>query len=345
MDHTSRTVILATSAFLTFSNPAKANDHLNVLASIKPIHSLVSMVMGDLGTPEVLVKGAASPHTYSLTPSQAQDLQNADLIFWVGPDLEGFLQKPLATIGETAKRVQLTKISGLDQLEFREGGAFEGHGHDDHDEDDHDEDGHDDHDEDGHDDHDEDGHDDHDEDGHDDDHGHGAHSLDPHIWLSPKNTKVMLAHIAHMLGDLDPGNAATYDANADAAALAVDDLASEIKTALAPYGQEGFLLFHDAYQYFENEFGLNASGAIAINPEVMPGAKRIAEIRELIARSDIKCVFSEPQFESKIVNVVIEGTGKKSVVIDPLGASLEPGKDLYRQLMMAMKTSFQQCLE
>ncbi|MDB2325245.1 zinc ABC transporter substrate-binding protein [Alphaproteobacteria bacterium] len=324
MNHTSRTVILATSAFLTFSNPAKANDHLNVLASIKPIHSLVSMVMGDLGTPEVLVKGAASPHTYSLTPSQAQDLQNADLIFWVGPDLEGFLQKPLATIGETAKRVQLTKISGLDQLEFREGGAFEGHGHDDHDED---------------------GHDDHDEDGHDDDHRHGAHSLDPHIWLSPKNTKVMLAHIAHMLGDLDPGNAATYDANADAAALAVDDLASEIKTALAPYGQEGFLLFHDAYQYFENEFGLNASGAIAINPEVMPGAKRIAEIRELIARSDIKCVFSEPQFESKIVNVVIEGTGKKSVVIDPLGASLEPGKDLYRQLMMAMKTSFQQCLE
>ena len=105
------------------------------------------------------------------------------------------------------------------------------------------------------------------------------------------------------------------------------------------------MLDHDAYQYFENEFGLNGIGAIAINPDVMPGANRIDEIRELNTRSDLKCVFSEPQFESKFVNVVIEGTGKKSVVIDPLGASLEPGKDLYRQLMMAMKTSFQQCLE
>ena len=314
-----------------------AQDKLYVLSSIKPVHSLVAMVTGDLANSEIIVKGAASPHTYALAPAQARDIQRADAIFWVGEDLEAFLEKPLATIGARATLIELMETPGLQKLKFREGGAFEKH--DDHDDDD------DDHDDDhGHDD-DHDKHDDHDED-HDDDHGnHDDHDgFDPHIWLSPDNAKRILAYIASALGDLDPDNKAAYIANARAAMQDIDQLTDAITDNLSPIKNGGFLLFHDSFQYFEHAFGLAASGAISIHPEVAPGARRIAEIRRLLRKRNVRCVFTEPQFDAKMVDVILQGTGKRAVEIDPLGAALPQGDTLYFELMQAMSASFRKCL-
>ncbi len=309
-------------------------DKLYVLSSIKPVHSLVAMVTGDLANSEIIVKGAASPHTYALAPAQARDIQRADAIFWVGEDLEAFLEKPLATIGARATLIELMETPGLQKLKFREGGAFEKH--DDHDDDHDDDHGHDD---------DHDKHDDHDED-HDDDHGnHDDHDgFDPHIWLSPDNAKRILAYIASALGDLDPDNKAAYIANAIAAMQDIDQLTDAITDNLSPIKNGGFLLFHDSFQYFEHAFGLAASGAISIHPEVAPGARRIAEIRRLLRKRNVRCVFTEPQFDAKMVDVILQGTGKKAVEIDPLGAALPQGDTLYFELMQAMNASFRKCL-
>ncbi len=308
-----------------------AQDKLYVLSSIKPVHSLVTMVTGDRANSEIIVKGAASPHTYALAPAQARDIQRADAIFWVGEDLEAFLEKPLATIGARATLIELMETPGLQKLKFREGGAFEKH--DDHDDDD--DDHNDDHDK----------HDDHDED-HDDDHGnHDDHDgFDPHIWLSPNNAKRILAYIASALGDLDPDNKAAYIANATAAMQDIDQLTDAITDNLSPIKNGGFLLFHDSFQYFEHAFGLAASGAISIHPEVAPGARRIAEIRRLLRKRNVRCVFTEPQFDAKMVDVILQGTGKKAVEIDPLGAALPQGDTLYFELIQAMSTSFRKCL-
>ena len=365
-----RGAIIALSTFSCLSVSLSAKADINVMASIKPVHSIVSMVMGKTGKPGLIVDGAASPHTYSLKPSQAQEIAKADAIFWIGHTLEPFLEKPLETIGANARQIELMDNSGLEKLGFREGGAFEGHDHDDHDDhkdhDDHDEDhddhdDHKDHDEDhdddddhnDHDDHDEDhddhkDHDDHDED-HDDHDGHEGHAhaageSDPHIWLDPQNAKPMLAHVAHVLGDLDPANKAVYDANAALAMKRIDQLISTIEADLHSHKDGGFILFHDAYQYFERRFGLAATGAISINPDVAPGAKRMSEIRQILGNPEVKCVFTEPQFEPKIVAAIIDGTDKSSVEIDPLGVNIKAGPDMYFTLLQNMSASFKSCL-
>ena len=314
------------------SAPARAD--IQAVASLKPVHSLVSLVMGDKGTASLLIDGAASPHTYALTPRQARDMQNADVIFWVGGTLETFLEKPLQTVGAGARQIELITTPGIKTLPFREGGAFETHSHDEHD--DH-----------GHKDHDDHDHKDHkDHEGHDDHHGH-AHSadeIDPHIWLSPVNAKAMLHHIAHVLGELDPDHKAEFELNAEQAAAQIEQLMASVKADLDPVKGGEFIVFHDAYHYFEEAFGLQAAGAVSIHPEHMPGAQRVAEIRSLLQDDHIRCVFTEPQFEPKIVTTILEGTDKKAVEIDPLGAAVPSGPEMYFGLLEAMRTSFLNCL-
>ena len=348
------------------SGPARAD--IQAVVSIKPVHSLVSLVMGDQGTTSLLIDGAASPHTYALTPRQASDLQSADVIFWVGENLEAFLQKPLQTVGAGARQIELMATPGIETLAFREGGAFEAHAHDDHDDhghkehddhDDHDNHGHkehNDHDDHSHKDHDDHGHKEH-EDHHDDakhdehkdhdghhGHAHSADEFDPHIWLSPANAKAMLHHIAHVLGELDPDHKAEFELNADKAIGRIDQLIASIKADIDPVKEGEFIVFHDAYHYFEEAFGLQAAGAISINPERMPGAQRIVEIRTLLQDEHIRCVFTEPQFEPKIVTTILDGTNKTAVEIDPLGASLASGPEMYFELLDAMRASFLRCL-
>ncbi|MDB3975599.1 zinc ABC transporter substrate-binding protein [Candidatus Pelagibacter sp.] len=349
-------LLLSILSILTFFTPAKAE--LKVVTSIKPIHSLASYLMDGIGKPDLIVDGYASPHGFSMKPSHAKMLQNADLIFWVGEDLESFLEKPLSSIAKKAEKIELIEIKGLNVLKFRERNIFDKHNHDNHDDhDDHDDHGkkeehndHDDHDDHGkkeehndHDDHDDHGkkeeHDDHDD--HDDHEGHAHGEYDPHIWLDTMNAKAMLNEMAEHLIENDPKNEAKYKSNLDKALKDIDKLTIEVMTELN--NSVSSIVFHDAYQYFEKRFNVNVLGAFTVNTDVMPGAEQLAEIREIIEHDKVACVFSEPQFNPDIINAVAKDMKIKTGVLDPLGATLDSGKDLYFKLIRNMSASFKGC--
>ena len=366
-------IIIPILTLTTFFTSVKAE--IKVVASIKPIHSLATYLMEGVAKPKLIVDGYASPHGFALKPSHAKMLQEADLIFWVGEDLESFLEKPLNTIAKKAENIELMEIKGLNKLKFRERNIFDGH--DDHDhghkEDKHKEDDHDDHDhkkkdghkEDDHDDHDhkkkdghkeddhdhghkkKDDHDDHDDHGHkkkddhDDHEGHHHGEHDPHIWLDPINAKVILNEMVEHLIENDPNNASTYKSNLNKALKDLDKLTVDVMTELNKSTPS--IVFHDAYQYFEERFNVKVLGAFTVNTDVMPGAEQLAEIREIIEHDKITCIFSEPQFNPDIINAVAKDMDIKTGVLDPLGATLDPGKDLYFDLIRNMSKSFKGC--
>ena len=458
-----KSLILLSTLISTLSFTAQGE--INIVASVKPLHSLVLGVMEGVGKPDLIVKGAASPHTYSLKLSQAKQLEEADLVFWMGHELESFLEQPLEAIATKAKVVELIDSQGLKRLDMREGGAFDDHGHDDHGQGEHSEEGHDDHAGEGHafewagifklsaEDYTwtfakvdgdyadpmmkmvflrtssggEEGIEEqeevaerlikqqssvrrnHDgrlipneenayqlvfdanrnvtkmrinikkegyhafftehmpfefeagehflknvsgkdieptaqepEAGHHDHHGHSG--FDVHVWLDPENAKVLVQEIKEALVELDPNNAGKYEANAKNMMLKLDRLISEISVKLASSKGKGFVVFHDAYQYFEERFGMTAVGSITVSPEVVPGASRIRELKDKIVELNAHCVFSEPQFQPKIVFTVAEGTQANTGVLDPLGASIADGPELYFTLVRDMANSLQECL-
>ena len=323
-------------ALLTTISISKAE--VKVVASIKPIHSLVSYVMDGVGKPDVIVDGYNSPHGFSLKPSHAKMIENADLIIWVGEDLEAFLEKPLNTIAKKAVNIEIMDLSGIKKLKFREKNIFEGHddhGHG-HKEKKHDDHGHG-HKEKKHDDH---GHKKakHDDHGHDK-HAHGEH--DPHVWLDPMNAKVIVKEIEKQLVKLDPDNSSKYKANSKKAQSELDNLTKNIKGDLK--GNLRFVVFHDAYQYFENRFGIKVLGALTVNPDVLPGAEQLSEIREVIEHEKVNCLFSEPQFNPAIIKSIAKDTKIKTGVLDPLGATLDKGKGMYSELLQSMYASFKGC--
>ena len=369
-------LIISFLSFITFITSVNAD--VKVVASIKPIHSLASYLMDGVGKPDLIVDGYASPHGFAMKPSHAKMLQEADLIFWVGEDLEAFLEKPLKSIGKKAEKIELMEIKKLTKLKFRERNIFGDHGdhghdehakkddHDDHDHDehakkddhddhDHDEhakkDDHDDHDHDEHakkDDHDDHDHDEHakkdDHDDHDDHDGHEGHhhgEFDPHIWLDPMNAKVILNEMAEHLIENDAKNASKYKSNLKKALKDIDKLVSNVSSELNQ--SIASIVFHDAYQYFEKRFDVNILGAFTVNTDVMPGAEQLAEIREIIEHDKVACVFSEPQFNPDIIKAVARDMNIKTGVVDPLGATLDPGKDLYFDLIKNMSSSFKGC--
>ena len=368
-------LIFSILSILTLFTPA--NAEIKVVASIKPIHSLASYLMDGIAKPDLIVDGYASPHGFAMKPSHAKMLQNADLIFWVGEDLESFLEKPLSSIAKKAEKIELMETKGLQVLKFRERNIFDEHDHDDHGhddhgkkEDDHDDHGHDDHgkkeddhDHDDHgkkeDDHDHDDHgkkeDDHDHDhedhgkkedyhddhGHDDHDGHAHGEFDPHIWLDPINAKAMLNEMAEHLIENDPKNEAKYKSNLAKALQEIDKLTIDVMTDLS--SSVASIVFHDAYQYFEKRFNVNILGAFTVNTDVMPGAEQLAQIREIIEHDKVACVFSEPQFNPDIIKAVAKDMNIKTGVVDPLGATLDPGKDLYFNLIRNMSASFKGC--
>ena len=319
---------------LLFSAPLKAE--INVVTSIKPLHSLTSYIMDGVGEPELIIDGVASPHNFQIKPSHAKMLQNADLVIWVGEDLESFLPTALKSIPKDAVVFELLDQSGLKKLKFREKNIFEGHddhGHDNHakKDDDHDEHGHDDHGK---------KEDDHDEHGHDD-HGHAHGEYDPHIWLDPANAKVIVKKITNQLSKIDKDNSSTYKSNSKKVLKDLDNLIKQIKSEINK--DASFVVFHDAYQYFEKRFGINVIGALTVNPDVMPGAEQLAEIREVIEHEKAKCIFSEPQFNPNIINSIASDTGVKTGVLDPLGANIDKGKNMYFDLIKDMSNSLKDC--
>jgi zinc transport system substrate-binding protein len=336
--------ILPILSLLTIFSTAKAD--IKVVTSIKPIHSLASYLMDGVGKPDLIVDGYASPHGFSMKPSHAKMLQNADLIFWVGEDLESFLEKPLNSIAKKAEKIELMEIKGLNKLKFRERNIFEehdDHGHDEHKEHAHKEDKHDDHKEhahkeDKHDDHKEHGHK---EDKHDDHQGHAHGEHDPHIWLDPMNAKVILNEMVEHLIENDDKNASKYKSNLKKALKDIDKLNKDVKKELSK--STASIVFHDAYQYFEKRYDVNILGAFTVNTDVMPGAEQLAEIREIIEHDKVTCVFSEPQFNPDIIKAVAKDMKIKTGVVDPLGATLDPSKDLYFKLIRNMSASFKGC--
>ncbi len=317
-------LILSLLSFLTIFAPA--NAEIKVVAAIKPIHSLASYLMDGVGKPDLIVDGYASPHGFALKPSHAKMIQNADIIFWVGEDIENFLEKPLKTIAKDAEKIELMEIKGLTKLKFRERNIFDEDGHKDNDDDHgHKEDEH--------------GHKDKDGDHGHDEHAHGE--FDPHIWLDPMNAKIILSEMAEHLIEKDQKNASTYKANLKKAHNDLDKLTKKVKSELNKDFKS--VVFHDAYQYFEKRFGINILGAFTVNTDVMPGAEQLAEIREVIEHDKVSCIFSEPQFNPDIIKAVAKDTNVATGVIDPLGATLDPGKNLYFDLIGNMSKSFKGC--
>src|SRR5215217_4594391 len=287
-----------------------------VVASTKPVHSLVAAVMDGVGEPGLIVKGSASPHTYSLRPSDAAALEAADVVFWTGHGLELFLGDALATLSSEARTVELADAEGIELLPMREGGAFEAHTH---------------------------GDEEHDHDHEEHDHAHGEEG-DMHFWLDPENAKLMVTEIATVLSVVDPENATAYNANAEAELVRLDQLEEELRETLAPVTGKPFIVFHDAYQYFEQRFGLTAAGSITVSPEVMPGAARIEELRAKGGGLGATCLFAEPNFEPTGINTIAEGTEANVGVLDPEGSALTEGKGLYVDLLRELASGLVECL-
>lgn len=299
---------------------------LRVVATIKPVHALVAKVMAGVGEPTLLISGQASPHTYAMKPSDVGALHAADVFFRVSENVEPFTARVIRSLPEAVRVVTLADAPGIERLAVRTGYTFEPHVHDDHDE----PAGA--------------GHDDHDE-GHDRlaliDHGRRR---DGHIWLDPENARKMVAEIARVLSEAAPESAPKFDANAQSLIAEIGALDAEIARELAPVKAKPFVVLHDAYQYFERRYGLNAVGSITVSPEVQPSARRLKEIRAKIAKLGAACVFAEPGFQPGLVAAVIEDTGAHAATLDPEGLLVVPGPEAYTTLLRSLARSLRGCL-
>lgn len=295
-----------------FSLGPRAHASPRTVATIKPLHSLVAGVMAGVGAPVLLVTGTASPHDHALKPSQARALAAADLVIWIGPEMEGFFAKAAASLDSKTTLLTLIDHDGLTRLPAREGGAWETPH----------------------------------------DHGAGAHGEikeahgyhDPHVWLDPANGRAIVALVADTLARMDAGNAPVYRANAARMIQDLKALEQEIADLVIPIRDVPFIVFHDAYQYFEARFGVNAAGSISVSPERRPSARRLVDIRARIATSRAACIFTEPQFPPRLAETAREGTPARLDTLDPLGADIEPGPDAYATLLRRLASSLVSCL-
>jgi zinc transport system substrate-binding protein len=323
---------LAVLAATLLASTSAAAAELKVTATIKPVHALVAQVMDGVGTPTLLVQGAASPHTYALKPSDARALHHADVFFRVSETVEPFTRKIVEALPSTVRTVTLAESPGIELLDVRTGDTFEKHEHAHEGDTDH-----------GHGDHDH-GHD-HADRGHDhDDHDHAQGTRDGHVWLDPENARKMVAEIARVLSEVSPADAETFKANAARADAELVALEAEIARDLAPVKGKPFVVFHDAFQYFERRFGLEAVGSITISPDAQPSAKRLTEIRRKLETLSASCVFSEPQFQARLVDAVTEGTSARAGTLDPEGARVEPGPGAYAALLRNLAGGLRTCL-
>ena len=342
-----------------------AHSQAPIIATVKPLHSLVAAIAGTTGEVELLVQGKASPHGYQLKPSQVGALQEAAILFYIDPSLELFLAPALGSLPDDVRVVKLIENEQLQLWPLRLEGVWaaghEGHDHGEHGHDDHDDEhGHDEHAHDDHDDehgHDEHGHDEHDDakhghdehDDHGDEHGHDEHGhgaqIDPHIWLSPSNAKVLASAIAEHLSAAFPANSAIYAANLASLHQRLDSLDAELRQKFSAVSGSKYLVFHDAYQYLERDYQLAAMGAISVDPEQVSSPMRLREARDNLQVNQISCVFSEPQFPDRAVRTVIAGTDTRIGVLDPLGADLDPGAELYPALLNNLADNMVACLK
>jgi len=281
-----------------------------IVVTIAPVHSLVAAVTRGITQPYLLLDGAASPHSNAMKPSQARALQSADLVVWVGPALETFLQRSMAQMRESDRVITLMELPGIRVLPTRKGGQFHGHRHD----------------------------------------AQPAPPRtpgirgDPHVWLDADNAVATVDAVAVVLARMDPDNAPRYQDNAATTRSRIRALDGELRDTLAPVSRVPYLVFHDAYQAMERRYGLHAAGAVTLNPQRAPGAARMRELREHIQALGIRCVFREPQFEPRLVATIIHGTPARAGVLDPMGSDLPPGPDAWFHLMGNLAGALVTCL-
>ena len=316
-----------------------------VAVDIAPLHSLVATVMDGVGSPDLLMPPKTSVHGMSLRPSQARLLDRADLVVWIGPEFTPWFSRALSVHATDAVILEVLQLQGDNVLPFRETLAAPDDGNDGHD--DH---GHDDHDHDGHNDHGQNGHDDHGNDGHDGDtghagnHGHYHGDIDPHVWLDPEIARTWLPEIAETLAKIDPEHAARYRENAKSAARDLSALTAEITALLEDVRDIPYVTYHDAFQYFERRFGLTWAGSVRTGDAVAPGLAAMTRFREQLREWEVRCAFSEAQFNDELLHVAAEGLGLRMAEIDPLGANLTPGRELYGALLRNLATRVAGCL-
>lgn len=283
---------------------------IKAVVSIKPVHALVARVLEGIATPELLVKGSSSPHSYALKASDARALNSATVFFRVSEQVEPFTGKIVKSLPKSVHVVTLAEAPGVVLLDRRAGITFEDHDHK--------------------------GEHDHTE--------HEGGAKDGHVWLDPRNAKAMVEQIVQTLSAASVKDAATLKTNGAKLLAELDALEKEISNTLEPVKGRPFVVFHDAYQYFERRFGLTAAGSITASPDVQPSAKRLTEIRGKIADLSATCVFAEPNVSHSIVSTVTEGTKARSGVLDPEGAMLNEGPGAYVELMRGMASSLRACL-
>ncbi len=292
-----------------------------VAVSITPFYALVAAIMQGVGTPQLLVSPGSSPHQYVLKPKEIKLLKQADLIFWGGPELETFLVKSLHNIEHErpckTRVIQLGKTMGLMLLPIRHSAAWDPHEHHNHS----------------------------DHSDHSDHHHYSAQNVDMHFWLDTNNAMVIADTIVHSLLTVDPKHAALYRKNGEALKHRLIALDYKIRQKLEPLKTVPFIVFHDAYQYFEHQYGLKGVGSITLHPEVPPSAKRLHTIRSIIVQTKAKCVFTEPQFQPKLVQSITENLPVKMGELDPIGNKTENNPDGYFKLLEDLTDSMYSCLK
>lgn len=296
---------------LMSTNVAYASDHPTIMVSIKPFYNLCAQVMLSVGTPQLLLANNASPHDYHLKPSDIKLIKSADLVVWGGPELEGYLQKPVANNG-TSKDLNLAAIPDLKLLPIRSSTNWIDDAHDHN----------------------------HDHD-HDHNHDHGVN--DPHFWLDPHNAIVIVQALAKRLAEIDPPHAKIYAKNAEAFEQELKQKTIKWALDLSVVKNTPFIVFHDAYQYFDQAFGLAGIGSISLNPEIPPSAYRIQEIQLLLNQKQVQCIFSEPQFNAKIIESLTAGLNIYQGQLDPLGQDSDAGPKGYFSLIDKLVLALVSC--
>ena len=292
-------------SFFFLISYSSLNAEVKVVTTIKPIHSLVAGVMDGLGSPSLIVDGSNSPHNFSLKPSHAKMIEDAEIIFWAGEDLETFMIKPLESIANNATKVSFMDLDNITKLKFKEENILEVEGYDD----------------------------DHDK--------HADGEFDAHIWLDPKNAIEIVNEIAKTLSLKDPNNKNVYYSNAEKLNHSLNELIEKINLSINKDAR--FIVFHDAYQYFEKRFDVSSAGALILNEEALPSAKKVSEIHKIIKKQNINCIISEPQFNPNIIKSIAQDSSILTGSFDPLGSSFDTNKNLYFEMILSLSNSLKDC--
>ena len=298
-------LFIALSASLLVVGPAQAE--VTVLTSIKPLQLIAAAVQEGVGQPEVLLPPNASPHNYALRPSDVRRVQDADLLYWIGPDMEGFLPRVIKTRTKPSVSVQT-----LPELKLRHF-AEDSHSHA--------------------------------EDAAEHDHDHRPGTLDAHLWLAPDNARVIAAKMAADLSQQDPANAAKYQSNLKAFNQRLDALDARLRTRLAGIAGKPFFVFHEGYDYFESTYGLQHAGTFSVASEVQPGAQHVAAMRKRLQEAGKTCVFSDPPLRPRLAETLTAGLPVKLAELDALGGYTEATAQGYEQLLEKLGNDLAGCLE